>query len=109
MVDIVPVDQVLHDSTGLEELDGCTIGHGIGQGRYASVGVDFHEPFTFVVHVGKTDMLDIVRHTKLFKDGGDFVAIRRLCGVQADSRFAGHAGQLFSLWWSSSLLLSSEE
>ncbi len=60
VVDIVPVDQVLHDGTGLEELDAGPVRHDIGQGRYASVGVDLHEPFTFVVHVGKTDMLDIV-------------------------------------------------
>lgn len=58
---IIPLDQVLHDASRLEEVDRLSVGEFISQGRNASIGVNLEEPRLLLCVFAYVDFVGIVR------------------------------------------------
>jgi hypothetical protein len=60
---IVALDQVLHDASRLEQVDGLAISELVGQGGYAAIGVDGKEPILLLGVLANVDLFGLVRET----------------------------------------------
>lgn len=62
---VVAFNQILHNTSRFEEVDGLAIGEGISQGRNATIGIDGAEPWLFLGVFADVDFVDFVRETGL--------------------------------------------
>lgn len=57
---IIPLDQVLHDTTTLKQAESLTIVKGIGHGRDSAIRVDIEEPLLLLGVARNIDIMDFV-------------------------------------------------
>ena len=60
---VVTLNEILHDASRLEQVDGLAIGELVGQGRNAAIGVDGEEPVLLLRVLGNIDLLNLVGKT----------------------------------------------
>ena len=61
MICVISLDQVLHDGTGLEEMNGFAICEGIRQCRYATIRIDLEKPWLLLLLLGEVNLFCLVR------------------------------------------------
>jgi hypothetical protein len=57
---IIALDQILHDTSRLEEIDRLAIGKGVGQGGDPAIGIDGTEPGLLLRVFADVDFVDFV-------------------------------------------------
>jgi len=67
MIGIVLLNQVLKDTSTLEQADQFAIGEGVREGGDTAVGVDLEEPGFFLGVGFHVDLVDFVREAVIYK------------------------------------------
>lgn len=62
---IVALNEVLHDASRLEQVDGLTISELVGQCRNTTIRVDGQEPILLLRVLADVDLLDLVGKTAI--------------------------------------------
>ena len=60
MLRIVVIGQVLQDTAGFEDIDGLAVGKFISYGWNTAIGVDFEEPWLFLLVLAELELFDFV-------------------------------------------------
>jgi len=60
---VVSLNQIGHDSTGLEKVDLLSIGEGVGKCWNAAIGIDGEEWCLFLLVLGEVDLVGLVLKT----------------------------------------------
>lgn len=60
VLSIVAFDEVLHDRSRLEEIDGFSIGESVSERWNASIGIDGREPWLLLCVLGDIDLLNLI-------------------------------------------------